>query len=62
MPPKVKQLIAELERNGFINRGGKGSHRNFKHPKCLQPVRISGNPGSDAKNIKLKKSKMRLTR
>lgn len=34
MPPKIKQLIAELERNGFVNRGGKGSHRNFKHPKC----------------------------
>lgn len=29
MPPKVRELIAELERNGFTNRGGKGSHRNL---------------------------------
>jgi len=28
MPPKIRELIAELERNGFTNRGGKGSHRN----------------------------------
>jgi len=28
MPPKIRELIAELERNGFTDRGGKGSHRN----------------------------------
>ncbi|MCK5097856.1 MAG: type II toxin-antitoxin system HicA family toxin, partial [Desulfobacteraceae bacterium] len=33
MPRKIKQLIKELEKAGFINRGGKGSHRNFVHPK-----------------------------
>lgn len=32
MPPKVKELIAQLERYGFKDRGGKGSHRNFEHP------------------------------
>lgn len=45
MPPKIRELIAELERKGFVNRGGKGSHRNFKHPKYPQPVRISGKTG-----------------
>ena len=48
MPRKVRQLIADLERAGFINRGGKGSHRNFTHPKGLR-VTLSGNPGDDAR-------------
>jgi len=49
MPRKVRELISELEGNGFENRGGKGSHRNFVHPKVTRPVTISGNPGDDAK-------------
>ena len=50
MPSKVRELIAELERAGFVNRGGKGSHRNFVHPKVTKPVTISGAPGTDAKH------------
>jgi predicted RNA binding protein YcfA (HicA-like mRNA interferase family) len=53
MPRKVRQLIADLERAGFVNRGGKGSHRNFTHPKGLR-VTISGNPGDDAKRYQEK--------
>jgi len=49
MPRKIRQLIADLERAGFFDRGGKGSHRNFTHPKCPGPVTISGKPGEDAK-------------
>ena len=49
MPPKIRELIAELERAGFRNRGGKGSHRNFVHPGVARPVTLSGNPGADAK-------------
>jgi predicted RNA binding protein YcfA (HicA-like mRNA interferase family) len=48
MPPKIRELIVELERNGFVNRGGKGSHRNFEHP-LGQRVTISGKPGDDAR-------------
>jgi len=48
MPPKIKKLIKELERTGFVNRGGKGSHRNFVHPKVAKPVTISGKIGDDA--------------
>ena len=47
MPRKVRQLIADLEKAGFVNRGGKGSHRNFTHPKGLR-VTLSGHPGDDA--------------
>ena len=31
-----------------MNRGGKGSHRNFVHPKVTKPITISGNLGDDA--------------
>jgi predicted RNA binding protein YcfA (HicA-like mRNA interferase family) len=37
-----------LEKAGFVNRGGKGSHRNYIHPTGLR-VTVSGNPGHDAK-------------
>ncbi len=47
MPPKIRELIAELERNGFVNRGGKGSHRNFEHPAGFR-LTVSGSPGADA--------------
>ena len=48
MPPKIKQLIKELENAGFVNRSGKGSHRNFVHPRVAKPVTISGKVGDDA--------------
>jgi predicted RNA binding protein YcfA (HicA-like mRNA interferase family) len=47
MPRKIRELISELERAGFINRGGKGSHRNFQ--KDGVTVVISGKTGDDAK-------------
>lgn len=49
MPRKIRELIADLEKHGFVNRGGKGSHRNFTHQKLAKPVTISGGPGDDAK-------------
>jgi len=47
MPRKVRELIADLARAGFANRGGKGSHRNYHHPNG-QRVTLSGKPGDDA--------------
>ncbi len=48
MARKIRQLIRELERAGFVNRGGRGSHRNFEHPTGGR-VTISGQEGDDAK-------------
>jgi predicted RNA binding protein YcfA (HicA-like mRNA interferase family) len=48
MPRKVRQLIRDLERAGFVDRGGRGSHRNFEHPTGPR-VTLSGKPGDDAK-------------
>ncbi|MBL8850478.1 MAG: type II toxin-antitoxin system HicA family toxin [Planctomycetaceae bacterium] len=42
-------MIQDLEEAGFINRGGKGSHRNFVHERVSRPVTISGKPGDDAR-------------
>jgi predicted RNA binding protein YcfA (HicA-like mRNA interferase family) len=54
MPKKIKELIGELEKAGFVNRGGKGSHRNFIHPLVMKPIVISGNAGDDAKKYQEK--------
>ena len=48
MPRKVRDLIWDLKKAGFIDRGGKGSHRNFTHPNVRKPVTVSGNIGDDA--------------
>ncbi|MBP7997619.1 MAG: type II toxin-antitoxin system HicA family toxin [Chloroflexi bacterium] len=48
MPRKIRDLIRDLERAGFVDRGGKGSHRNYLHPKGTT-VTISGHLGDDAK-------------
>lgn len=54
MPPKIRELIKELERAGFINKGGKGSHRNFTHPNVSEPITISGKSGDDAKHYQVR--------
>ena len=48
MPRKIRELIRDLERADFANRGGKGSHRNYEHPTGAR-VTISGQPGDDAR-------------
>ncbi|HEY5568432.1 MAG TPA: type II toxin-antitoxin system HicA family toxin [Gammaproteobacteria bacterium] len=48
MPPKIRRLVQDLKAAGFEDRGGKGSHRNFKHPSGIR-ITVSGSLGSDAK-------------
>jgi len=60
MPPKIKELIKQLEKAGFQNRGGKGSHRNFIHPKGLA-ITISGKVGSDAKRYQEAEVKRKIS-
>lgn len=54
MPRKIRDLIKNLQKAGFIDRGGKGSHRNFVHPKVTKPITISGKEGDDAKHYQEK--------
>lgn len=49
MPRKIRELIKDLEQAGFLDRGGRGSHRTFVHPKVPKPITVSGQPGDDAK-------------
>lgn len=53
MPPTIRELMRELTTAGFENRGGKGSHRNFRHPKGVN-ITISGRAGSDAKRYQIR--------
>jgi predicted RNA binding protein YcfA (HicA-like mRNA interferase family) len=48
MPKKIRELIRTLKKAGFVDRGGKGSHRNFSHA-CGSKITLSGNPSHDAK-------------
>ena len=54
MPPTVRDLIRELARAGFLDRGERGSHRNFVHPKLDRPITISGAAGDDAKHYQVR--------
>jgi predicted RNA binding protein YcfA (HicA-like mRNA interferase family) len=38
-----------LEKARFVNRGGKGRHRNFTHPSGLR-MTVSGASGDDARH------------
>lgn len=51
---KLRELIAKLEATGFVDRGGKGSHRNFVHAASKTRVTLSGKLGDDAKRYQIK--------
>ena len=53
MPPKIRELIRELESAGFRSTGGKGSHRKYRHPSGVN-ITISGSLGGDAKHYQVR--------
>jgi predicted RNA binding protein YcfA (HicA-like mRNA interferase family) len=53
MPRKIRELTRDLKQAGFVDRGGKGSHRNFLHPAGIA-VTLSGKPGDDALPYQIK--------
>ncbi|NQU65458.1 MAG: type II toxin-antitoxin system HicA family toxin [SAR324 cluster bacterium] len=61
MARKIKQLINDLEKAGFLNRGGKGSHRNFIHPTGVS-ITVSGKLGDDAKYYQEKEVENKIKR
>jgi predicted RNA binding protein YcfA (HicA-like mRNA interferase family) len=61
MARKIRQLIQDLEKAGFINRGGKGSHRNFIHLKGIA-ITVSGKLGDDAKYYQEKEVEIKIMR
>jgi len=63
MPRKIRELIKELKMAGFVNRSGKGSHRNFIHVSGVV-LTLSGKLGDDVKPYqeKLVKQKIQETK
>jgi predicted RNA binding protein YcfA (HicA-like mRNA interferase family) len=59
MPRKLRELMAELAKAGFVHRGGKGSHRNYIHPAQVR-LTLSGRPGDDAKPYQEKDTKLAI--
>jgi predicted RNA binding protein YcfA (HicA-like mRNA interferase family) len=49
VPRKVRELEADLRREGFTRQSGKGSHRRWLHPLYPGHVVMSGKTGDDAK-------------
>jgi predicted RNA binding protein YcfA (HicA-like mRNA interferase family) len=59
MPKKIRELIKDLEKADFVNRGGKGNHRNFLHPSGAV-LTISGKRSDDAKPYQEKLVKQKI--
>ncbi|MBK1642738.1 hypothetical protein CKO12_12830 [Chromatium okenii] len=59
MPRKIRALLRDLEKAGFKNRGGKGSHRNFEHDFGSR-ITISGRLGDDAKPYQEREVKQKI--
>jgi predicted RNA binding protein YcfA (HicA-like mRNA interferase family) len=47
MPPKVRDVLDLLRRDGWVQVGQKGSHRQFKHPRKPGRVTVNGHAGDD---------------
>jgi predicted RNA binding protein YcfA (HicA-like mRNA interferase family) len=55
MPRKIRQLVSDLTRAGFVLvSGGKGSHRKFRHARMSGSVILSGGEGEDARHYQEK--------
>ena len=50
MPKKIRELKKMLQKAGFSQRTGKGSHTNWYHPLYLGRITISGKDGAAAKD------------
>jgi len=59
MPPKIRELVSQLQSAGFENRGGKVSHRNFTYNGIR--ITVSGKTGDDAKPYQIKAVKRTLS-
>jgi len=60
VPRKIRQLISDLERAGFSDGGGKGSHRRFRHANGTTVI-LSGKAGDDAHHYQEKDVKAALS-
>jgi predicted RNA binding protein YcfA (HicA-like mRNA interferase family) len=57
MPRKIRDYKEEIIRLGFVERTGKGSHTNWKHPRLTQIITIAFRDGEDVPRYLEKKLK-----
>jgi predicted RNA binding protein YcfA (HicA-like mRNA interferase family) len=51
MPPKVRDIIRLIERDGWFLVATKGSHRQYKHPVKRGRFTIAGNPATSLRRV-----------
>ncbi len=54
MPQKIRELKQQLQKMGFQQVLGKGSHTNWIHSLYVGKLTVSGKDGSDAKSYQEK--------
>jgi predicted RNA binding protein YcfA (HicA-like mRNA interferase family) len=63
MPPKIRDIIRQIEQDGWYLVATKGSHRQFKHPVKPGRVTVAGHSGdelaSGTHNSILKQAKLK---
>jgi predicted RNA binding protein YcfA (HicA-like mRNA interferase family) len=47
VPPKVREVIRRLERDGWRRVGTAGSHRHYEHPTRPGKVTVAGHENED---------------
>jgi predicted RNA binding protein YcfA (HicA-like mRNA interferase family) len=47
MSPKIREIIRQIERDGWYLVVTRGSHRQYKHPTKPGRVTIAGHPGDE---------------
>ena len=57
MPRKIRALIKDLKKAGWVLDHLSGSHRVFKHPRLSSHVSLSGHDGDDAQHYQEKTMK-----
>lgn len=60
MPKKIRELKKMLQKAGFQQVPGKGSHTNWIHPLYSGKVTIAGKDGNDAKPYQEKEIKQAI--
>ncbi len=60
MPRKLRQLIADLERAGFVCEPSRGSHRKFRHVNGTTAILSGHNTGVDAKTYQEKHIRQKI--
>jgi predicted RNA binding protein YcfA (HicA-like mRNA interferase family) len=48
VPRKLRELIADLERAGFVQESARGTHRKFRHPTGVTAILSGHRQGADA--------------